>query len=139
MTNSINATVRSGTSRQTHRVKGHRNRHTRQTSGVQPLTSSKTLHVLDFSARIPIQPSRALRAADSLNWDLLDAVVAGLLGDLCACVTADLIDFDDKEDTGRNDEEVEDGLDEVSPVPGDAVVRLCLCSCSILLLSTVVL
>lgn len=135
MSNSINAAARNGTSCQTSRVEWHRDRHTREPSGVQPLPSSKTLHVLDFGTRIPIQPSRALGAADRLDWDLLDAIVACLLGDLCGCVTADLVELDDEEDTGRDDEEVEDGLDEVSPVPGDTVIQLCLCSCSILSLS----
>lgn len=114
--------LRNSTSRQAVGVKRHRNGHTRQSGHVQPFTSSKTFHVLDFSASIPIQPSRALWATDGLDGDLLEAVIAALLGDFSFGVTADLVDLDDDEDTGGDDEEVEDGLDKVSPVPGDAVV-----------------
>lgn len=87
-------------------------------------SGSRSLEVGDLGASIKVEPGGALGAAYTVQGNVLQAVVALLLGHLGFGVAAHLIELDDQENTCRDDEEVDDGLDKVAPVPGDGAVCL---------------
>lgn len=82
-------------------------------------SGGRSLEAGDLGASIKVEPGGALGAAYTVQGNGLQAIVALFLGHLGLDVAAHLVELDNQEDTCRDDEEVDDGLDKVAPVPGE--------------------